>query len=144
MITSCEPYISKGVVKPFLKRLLLIVIYGNLRSLMIFVILRLIVVIAAPCFGSETHSFAMPGGTHLQSMLTPVPLWDCCLLSCLSCLSEDTFLFFLSVDNSEVSLWRTWGVATRWWIKKSRKKLLIKYILYDITGERDERSSVKS
>ena len=41
----------------------------------VFVIFRLIVVIAAPCFGSETHSFAMPGGAHLQSMLTPVPLW---------------------------------------------------------------------
>ena len=57
---------------------------------MVFVILRLIVVIAAPCFGSETQSFVMPGGAHLQSMFTPVPLWACCLLSCIS---VDTFLF---------------------------------------------------
>ena len=58
---------------------------------MIFVLLRLIVVIAAPSFGSETQSFAMPGGAHLQSMFTPDPLWACCLLSWLS---VDTFLFF--------------------------------------------------
>ena len=63
LITSCEPHISKGVVKPFLDRLLLIGISGNLRSLMIFVILRLIVVIAAPCFGSETQSFALGPST---------------------------------------------------------------------------------
>ena len=27
-------------------------------------------------------------------------------------------------------VWRTWYIATRWWIKKSRKKLLIKYIVW--------------
>ena len=107
MITSCGPYISKGAVKSFLECLLLIVISGNLRSLMIFVILRLIVVIAAPCFGSETQSFAMPGGAHLQSMFTPVPFWVCCLLSCLS---VDTFhFFFLSTTVKSASSFCTAG-----------------------------------
>ena len=70
-----------------------LVISGNLHSLMIFVILQFIVVIAAPCFGRETQCFAIPGGAHLQSMFNPVPLslWACCLLSCLS---VDSFLFF--------------------------------------------------
>ena len=35
---------------------------------MILVILRLIVAIATPCFGSETQSLAMPCGAHLQSV----------------------------------------------------------------------------
>ena len=96
MITSCEPYISKGIVKSFLECLLLIVISGYLRSLIIFVILRLIVGIAAPCFGRETQSFAMPGGAILQSMLTPVPL--------------DTFLFFfLSTTVKSASSFYTAG-----------------------------------
>ena len=46
LITSYEPYISYSVVKSFLESLLLIVISGNLRQPMIFVILLLIVVIA--------------------------------------------------------------------------------------------------
>ena len=69
----------------------MIFISGNLRPPMIFVILLLIVVIAAPCFVSETQIFVMPGGAHLQSMFTPVPLRAYCLHSCLS---VDTLLFF--------------------------------------------------
>ena len=100
LITSCEPYISNGVVKLFLEHLLLVVVSGNLWSPMIFVILRLILFIAAPCFGSETQSFAVSGVAHLQSMFTPVPLWACCLLSCLS---VDTFpSFFLSTTVKSV------------------------------------------
>ena len=61
---------------------------------MIRVILRLIVGIVTPCFGSETQSLAMPGGANLQSMFTPVFLRACCLLSCLSVVPF--LIFFLS------------------------------------------------
>ena len=49
----------------------------------------------------------MAGGAHLQSMLTPVPLWACCLFSCLSL---DTFLFlFLSTTVKSASSFCTAG-----------------------------------
>ena len=49
-------------------------------------------------------------------------------LRCVSAAEHDTAEQYSKTCKIK-PLWRTWGVATRWWIKKSRKKLLIKYIV---------------
>ena len=67
---------------------------------MILVILRLIVAIATAYFGSETKCLAMPVGTHLQSMFTPVPPQGLLFASTPLCSSLS---HFLPVDYREIS-----------------------------------------
>ena len=46
--------------------------------------------------------------------------------------SDDILKLF---DQKKVAIvWRTWCVATRWWIKKGRWKLIINYISYSRTN----------
>ena len=82
MITSCEPYNSKGVVKPFLERLLLIVISGNLRSLMIFVIL----ITALRPYNLASQLYHLQDGTTGRVLwpascaicrTAPLTMWSC-------------------------------------------------------------------